>query len=337
MSIEIILYPKKAKKNDLINHLLNLGYVKCNHLWNWPKGSVHFAWFEEKDYMSIDGVEATVYPNDKEEYPNTKYALHTRTRSCASSFDKAFQNKTINELRSKFGGDFFNDSYGKNRYIQAELDNRMSQSRGIFNTYIYIKENIESLLKSLPEDLFEIKGDDPTGIKEIASRHSPYRILYNSMIPFLVSCIEHFFSKTFQILLKYDSEAQDKLSGKLSKKDKKIDKKIQEGSKSLEQCISEWYSFQNTVSIRKAFNEWFNIDIWELMQKRKKIKDRFIILEKEISKLIGFRHGIVHRYDIDRDLKRKDVEIIAASIIELMKLSIEQIEKKNENQNKIRR
>jgi hypothetical protein len=119
MSIEITLYPKIATKDQLRRHLLTLGYVRTDHLWDWPKGAIHFHWFEEEDFKSTDGVEATIYtPSDenREKYGGCLWALHTRTRLSASRFDQEHQNETIRLARRQFGGMFFNDWYGNNRY-----------------------------------------------------------------------------------------------------------------------------------------------------------------------------------------------------------------------------
>ena len=66
MSIEIILYPNSPDKPMLCTHLREFDFQPCTHLWNWPKGSKHFQWFESADFISFDGVEATVFPTGTE-------------------------------------------------------------------------------------------------------------------------------------------------------------------------------------------------------------------------------------------------------------------------------
>ena len=90
VSIEIILHPKAASRDDIANLLKGLGYRPCEHLWDWPKGSLNFQWFEHTDYLSYDGVGATVYKasSDKHQLGDCEWALHTRTRSSASSADQ---------------------------------------------------------------------------------------------------------------------------------------------------------------------------------------------------------------------------------------------------------
>jgi hypothetical protein len=80
---------------------------------------VNLHWFESIDFTSFDGVEATVFPpTDKQQVENgpCDWALHTRTRSSASSGDRHQQNETIRLARKQFGGKFYNDWHGRNRY-----------------------------------------------------------------------------------------------------------------------------------------------------------------------------------------------------------------------------
>jgi hypothetical protein len=133
MSIEIILHPKAARREDIANLLKDLGYRPCEHLWDWPKGSLNFHWFERNDYLSYDGVEATVYKPSSDEHGlgACEWALHTRTRVWANPADKNHQDGTIHAARAKFGGNFYNDGHGKNRYTRREPDGRDAVSRGI--------------------------------------------------------------------------------------------------------------------------------------------------------------------------------------------------------------
>jgi hypothetical protein len=72
VSIEIILYPKKARRDDLRDLLVSCGFKPCQHLWDWPKGSLNYWWFDSHDYRSFDGVEATIFkPSGAEQ----KYGL----------------------------------------------------------------------------------------------------------------------------------------------------------------------------------------------------------------------------------------------------------------------
>ena len=87
MSIEITLHPETSDKQGLNAHLLELGFEPCNHLWDWPEGSLHFQWFSDAGYQSYDGVEATIFsPAEalEPDLPPCAWSLHTRTRASSA-------------------------------------------------------------------------------------------------------------------------------------------------------------------------------------------------------------------------------------------------------------
>ena len=212
MSTEVILYPTDATKDQLKKHLLTLGYVSSRHLWNWPTGSIHFWWFERNDFKSFDGVEATIYqpgPEEQKKYGKCTWALHTRTRAGASVFDKEQQNHTIRTARKLFGGTFYNDWHGVNRYTPLWKEERGPAGRGIYLSYETVIQNIGAVQFSLPQPTFSLAKDNK--MAESLSRHDPVRVLYNALVPFAVSALEHFFGQTFRILLQYDPNAHKRL------------------------------------------------------------------------------------------------------------------------------
>ena len=148
MSIEITFHPETSDKQDLRALLLELGFEPWKHLRNWPEGSLHFRWFNDVAYQSYDGVEATIFsPTEalKEGFPPCAWALHTRTRVWASPADRKQQNHVVRTARARFGGGFYNDSTGKNRYTKIEDDGRDAPSRGIYLTYESVRESISAV------------------------------------------------------------------------------------------------------------------------------------------------------------------------------------------------
>jgi hypothetical protein len=328
MSIEIIYYPKKARKEDLVKHLKSMDYYTTNHLWDWPKGSLHYHWFEEKDFISYDGVEATIYPvrvEEKTTYKCSDWALHTRTRVSASPSDIKMQNDVIRKAKQKYDGIFINDYSGRNKYTPVEDDNRDAPSRGIYLTYNYVIEQISSLKFAIPEPDEQLNSYKGTNL-ETLSEIDPTRVLYNALVPFAVASLERFFAQTFKILLKYNPESQKKIE----KQSKKIELKdvlaIQSGNNSIEDIISSWYSFQNINSIHIAFDEWFGINFWSLIRRRKKVGQKIHSLEKSINKLIEFRHGVIHRFEIDRQLDKKQLIEVFEVVTALIEIFVDYLE-----------
>ncbi len=217
----MILYPKTASKETLRKHLVSLGFQKCDHLWPWPKGSIHFSWFESEDFQSVDGVEATIFPLEREEtekHGGCEWGMHTRTRASASPSDRQKQNEVIRTARKAFGGQFTNDgAYGNNHYIAIEDDGKSPAGRGIFLSYEYVMQHSSLVKLALPMPItsagpVDAVSNNDMNVKEYIEMHDPARVIYNALIPFAVAALEHFFSRTFKILLRYDKTAKRRLS-----------------------------------------------------------------------------------------------------------------------------
>ncbi len=46
MGRDVTLYPKKATRDELKKYLEDLGFEKCGHFWDWPKGTINYSWFD---------------------------------------------------------------------------------------------------------------------------------------------------------------------------------------------------------------------------------------------------------------------------------------------------
>ena len=118
MSIVVTLYPANATKEELLGLLLAEKFTKTIYFLDpFPKGSLYYKWFETKEYRSIDGMEAVIFPvsvkPDKKK-PKPLWGLFTRTRVWASAYDQQKQNEVIRKARKAFGGYFDNDAAGRN-------------------------------------------------------------------------------------------------------------------------------------------------------------------------------------------------------------------------------
>jgi hypothetical protein len=327
VSIAITFYPRSASREELTGLLRDLAYSTCNHLLDWPQGSRHFSWYRSDDFVSFDGVEATVYPSETEPELVAQWLLHTRTRISASVGDREQQNETIRTARQRFGGWFHNDAAGKNRYIQIEPDGRDAVARGIFLSYTRVSEQLSSLRYALPDPNAQLEGLMGTKLAPLATV-DPARVVYNALFPFAVAAIEHFFSQCFKIMLRYDSGAQ----AKLAKQNKKVEMEdvcaIRDGSKAIEDVVAEWYSFQSVASIHSAFSDWFRIDFRGLLRRRKKVGRKLPVLENRLQQLIEFRHGIVHRFSLDFGLRKPDIEETLDTVQVLFDLFLDEVERR---------
>lgn len=330
MSIEITLHPRNATRDQLRLFLEERGYRPTDHLWDWPKGSLNYYWFDHSDYRSFVGVEATIYPPTDEKVlkklGQCTWALHTRMLASGSPADEQQQNETIRAARRKFGGSFYNDWYGKNRYTPVDHDARDAPARGIYLAYEFVTRNIRAVRRSLPEPIEDLEKLVGTRLEALAT-FDPTRVLYNALVPFAVAALEHFFSRTFKILLRYDSTAKKRLEKQTRKIELADVLAIEARTRTIEDVVADWYSFQNINSIHNAFSEWFRIDFWKLLRQRKKIGKRIPLLENRLDQLIKYRHSIVHGLSIDVEMRKQHIQEVLDLSLAVIDVFVDHLEK----------
>lgn len=331
MGRDITLYPKKASKKELKDYLENLGFVKCGHLWDWPKGTLNYSWFDYEDFKSIDGVSADIYPVDKKERKHTKneWALHVRNVYSASWYDVKMLNDVLKNARRLFGGDIYGD-YGKNRYAPLWEDNSTPLSRGIKNIYEHVDTNIRAIIYSIPDASIKKpnKSEEHNEMFEFLSLNDPSRVIYNGLVPFAVSMFEYFFSQCFQILIKYDKNAIKKRESFNQKIDFQTVIELSKNNKTIEEVIASNYTFQNLNQLNKAYKEWLNIDVRNVLYKKKKVGNSIKYLENRIAEIIQYRHGIIHHFSLDKTLTKDGYIDILTAIEKSIEEVISFIEKK---------
>ena len=225
VSIEIWQFPRKATQGELVALLKSHGYVRGkNVFFPGPPGTLNFFWSEPKDFLSTTGVGASVLPLDDQGkeawHTNNDWAVWTRTSISASTYDLEHQNRTVRSIRQNFGGSFYNDHFGNNRYIKVLPDRSTPASRGVSGALGRVLQDLRALEHVLPGEMLKAvrtpQGDitdenDKSGILKILKQFDPSRVLYNALVPFLVAAIEYAFRETFEVLLKYDPKAQTAL------------------------------------------------------------------------------------------------------------------------------
>jgi len=305
MSTEITIYPLRATKKELCDLLKSMNFKKCKHLWDWPKNAVNFFGFVSEDYKSFDGVEATVYrasQKEKEIYNGVEWAVHTRVRASGSEFDQRLQNEVIKEIRKKFGGNFYNDWLGKNRYRIVEGDKRKPVGRGVAIVFEYVVEQFGKLAFIIPD---ELKITGKSKIEKFFSQIDPYKILYNALVPFVVAGFEYFFKEIFIILFKYSKVSKKKLEKKTGNVPFSDILKISKKEMSIPELIAKEYSFQNITEINNAYKNWLDIDVLRAVNYSKNIGKKRKSINDRITDLIMGRHKIIHNFFCDYNLNKK--------------------------------
>ena len=314
MSVEITLYTKTATKTGLLKFLQANGFQKTRHVFNdmnTPE-MLHFMWFGFDNYESTTGVEATVLKASEDSRKKNKcsdWILHTRTRASGSFEDKQKQNEIIRIARHQFGGTFSNDWYGTNKYTKLTDYRKFSPlEKGIS---IVISNSLEKLSQirdclngyrnEMSETLANIK---PESMRAILVSKDSSIVLYNSLMPFLVSIIEYFFGQTFFNYLKYNESSRCLLTEEKIKIEISDVLSILEKENSLEQIVTQSYNFQNLDSINKAFKKYISIDVKAILSQKKKVGNNVVRVLTNIEAILNARHRFVHELDIDYALSK---------------------------------
>jgi hypothetical protein len=341
MSIETWYFADKASRDELHEFLRALGFreMKMCLVFQGPPGTTHYHWFEEKDFKSTSGVDASLFPLDNAGKhvwkTESDWAIRTRTSIWSNSFDKEFQNHVMRTARKLFGGYFRNDHYGRNRYNRIERQPSTPAGRGIFAVYQSVIHSLDKLEAAIPDEICKglvtpqgviTEENDENGFFEVVWKSDPSRVLYNALVPFIVASIEHFFSRVFQIMLKYDEKARQKLRESNRKLGISEAIGIVEGNHSVESLVANWYSFQNINSIHKAFQDYFGLDLWKVIRRRKKIQGKLPLLSDALDDMIKLRHGVVHHFSIDLDVDRERIIELIATSKAIIRMFVDEIE-----------
>ncbi|WP_294187694.1 hypothetical protein [uncultured Sphingobacterium sp.] len=315
MSIEITLYTKTATKTGLIKFLLANNFKKTRHFLEEMNTDemLHFMWFGFDNYESSTGVEATVLKASldyKTKYNCSDWILHTRTRSSGTFEDKQKQNDIIRIARKQFGGTFYNDWYGTNKYTNLEDYKKFSPlEKGIS---IIASNSLEKLWQisnclsgyrnEMSEGLARIM---PETMRTLLISKDPSTVLYNSLMPFLVSVLEYFFGQCFVHYIKYDETARRLLSEEKMKIGITEVISVLDKENSLEQIVAQSYNFQNLDSMNKAFKKYLSLDLMATLSKRKKINGNIFRILTRVQELLEARHRFVHELDINYSLSKQ--------------------------------
>ncbi len=324
MSIVIEFYPAKASRKSLRDFLLAEGFNSCDYfLKPFPKGSLYYSWFNKDQYRSLDGVEAIIHLKEGQSLQN-KWMLFTRTRVWASAYDRQKQNEIIRNARRLFGGHFYNDSVGKNKYtVIDKSEYLLPQESGIFQVYERIKSQIYELKDAIEDHKDSIHFDLEEGthkdIVALVKSRRPSIALYNSLLPFLVSALEHYFRELFTVLIEFDEVGHSRLQELKLKDVKEINTvgdlyKLTNKERKIENLVAKGYNFQNLEVITKTFKDYLNIDIRKILKTQVKIGKKNIWVFDEVDEIIQRRHWMIHHFGFSTDVD-KDKYIYFMSLI----------------------
>jgi hypothetical protein len=291
---------ESTKSSDVDEFLQFLGYSKLK------KGL--FYYFENKDYLSISGVLATINISE-----TNQVSVYLRSQIFASNFDIAHFNKTALQLRKRFGGYFVSD-FGKNRYIRDSKINRVKAEAGCYQSYTNFENNITTAKIYTEYTRFEVQLP-PIGMFPELDKLNPEIISNNLVVPFLVSLAEEYFRSSYIALLKYSDKRESIIKNSRIYPDDFIE--ISEQTLTIDDAVARSKSFQNISKIAANFSELDKrLDVAGVL--KKPYRRRKETLYTSMDNLFEQRHEQIHRnqirVDYTRDKLQRDIDNLNESV-----------------------
>jgi hypothetical protein len=214
----------------------------------------------------------------------------------------------LREARKLFGGTIKGD-YGTNRYAPLWKDDSTPISRGVATIYERVDRELSAVKFALPEPSMQLSQPEVMDAKmrdffETMKSIDPSRAIYNGLVPFAVSMFEYFFSRVFRVLITYDDFARAKKESHKLKIDFSTLLEVSNNERTVEDVIAETYTFQNLNQLSKAYKDWLNIDVKEVLYKKRRIGRSVTFLGNRIDEIIQYRHGVVHHFEMDPSLTK---------------------------------
>ena len=161
----------------------------------------------------------------------------------------------------------------------------------------------------------------------------PSLALYNSLLPFLVAVVEHYFRELFTVLIEYDPYARDRIRELKLNTLKEFNTvadamQIQEGSLKVEVLIAKGYNFQNIEMVNSCYNKFLRIDIKKILSAKKRIGSRNVQMLEQLQELIERRHWMIHHFDFITDIdKEKYLYYLSFTnyLIDMLTMEIEKL------------
>lgn len=287
---------KGTKLPDVEEFLKLLGYHRQN------KGS--FYQFIDHDYRHVNGIAASIRKD------NDLIVVDTHTWGYRSKAEAEIHNRTIKQLRKRFGGSFTSDQ-GKGRYLPLEGEDLSPAEAGCARAYSAFGHSVIRVNIYLQSRHFEGPHWQHIGVFEPSDQINPILLSNNFLTTYFVAMIEDYFKSTFVALLRY-SERRGAFfkSARIHPEDLLA---VSNQQQSIEEAIAKGLNFQNldrTFEIFRTLDP--KLDLAGYL--RRPYRRRKQSLYDSLTSMIQRRHDFVHRNLVDTSYKTEEVRYDLANI-----------------------
>ncbi|WJN45332.1 hypothetical protein QUH71_02285 [Priestia aryabhattai] len=283
------------------------------------EGENVYLWYKSERFESLKGCGfAFGYDIEKgengfvdflgfsENTRNVKTLCSSQTFAGRSYEDLEMQNEVIRKLQDKFGGVIYSSTNGKSEFVRNYITKLTPKEKGCGVAYQNFQNNIGKAM-----DLIHDVDEDVINNSFLAERDRSL-LSNNILIPFMVTVLETFLKKFFKNFLTTDKNAFEKAKKYVRDNEGSfkyhILKRLKTGKISVVEVVMRQYSFQNMDSVKEAYNEYLNFNIFRILNKRVIYKGKFISIREIFYELIKSRHKIIHEADIDTTLVKEKLD-----------------------------
>lgn len=292
--------PKGIRLDAIYEFMELLGYERFRGRYPLRQRQVvDFGWFSERDYESCTGVNASVGRQDSSE----PY-VYTRTPSARSYHDLVQQNRTIREIRRRFGGDFTTDA-GLNRCWSTKgMPVLPPRARGILRAYSRLNFSLGQTFIYRSSVSVAPERRKVTGI-EWMDALNPMILANNLLLPFLTAALEDFFKSAFVALLRYSDRKESFFkgarlnSGQLARVSNRLI--------TIEEALAESLPFQKVSMICEHFKV-LDPELDLAGSLKRPYRRRRESLLQSLDTMVERRHSLIHQNTLTTDYSDSDVD-----------------------------
>jgi hypothetical protein len=285
--------PKETRLETVCEFLQLLGYerFKGRHPLRRPN-VIDFGWFSTSHYESNVGVELHLRRTETGEL-----IVYTRTPLARSYHDLLQQNRTIREIRRRFGGNFETDA-GRNRcWCTKGISSPIPAARGVRRAYSRLRYSLFQIAVYRQSISIAPERKKISGVEWIDSLN-PSVLSNNLLLPFLTAALEDFFKSSFVALLRY-SERKETFF-KNARLNASHLTGISDGKLTVEEAIAQALPFQRISSICDHFKALDSaLDLASCL--KRPYRRRSVSLFESIEKMVEKRHELIHRNTLASD------------------------------------
>jgi len=301
MSIDLFLRCKRSPSTKAVEKVvLPLGWEKQEYFPG-SKGR-SYVWFHRENYESTRGCWLFITKPEETDPKGTKLVFHAYSNAGRSHEDYEAQNGVIKALRKSFGGSIYNPQEGNQSYLVNDIPKLSPSEKACGFTYIDFQHNLNRASMAVSDI-----SENTKKMMELGEWYASLDVgllRNNTLLPFVVASLESFLKEFFTEYLETHPDVLEKVYEKKSKIEYSELKKLLSGEKSLAQHEADNYTFQNLYSANNAYKNYIDVDIFKILDQRKKVGKKVKVVRNVIVEMLELRHRIIHAAHIEITLDK---------------------------------